>query len=84
MDKRISYYVVSASPEDNQKGRFAYDRFEKREEAERYAKKLRENYPDIHIALEKHREKKRPNENRFGWMVDWDLGDSAIEYIDNY
>ena len=84
MDKRISYYVISATPEDNERGRFAYDRFEDKERAIEYAKDLRKNYPDLHIALEKHQEKKRSNENNFGWMVDWDLGDGAIEYLDSY
>ena len=84
MEKRIVYYVVSATSEDNERGRFSYDRFSTLQDADSYAKKLRQNYPDLNIALEKHHEKKRPEENKFGWMVDWDIGESAIEYLDSY
>lgn len=73
MEKRIVYYIVSASAENNQAGIFHFSKpFKSLAFCQQAAKKVKNDF----VRIEKHHEKLRDNCH---WEIDFDFEIEPIE-----
>jgi hypothetical protein len=86
MVKRTVFMVVHATPEENQNGQFHYITCLEKSVAMIVANRTRhEKGQNYFVAIEKHHQCKRENENEFGWNADWESHPKdAVETVDYF
>ncbi len=78
--KRIVYYIVHASSEENQNGVFHFSEpYSDLATVRKAAKNIRDDFRDDNVVIEKHHEVY----DRWEWRPDHDLGDDWMERVED-